>query len=380
MMRSLPAILLVALSCVPVAWGRQVQSVGTEASFDVATWNIEWFGASFNGPSNDAMQRENVQTIIESSDIDVWALQEIADTDAFATLLTNLGPDWAGSLATQSGTQRVGFVYRTSVVTPRRTEHILTDFSASFAGRPPWYMEANITLPDTTFVVSLVTIHMKAFSDLDSYSKRLDASMRMKNRFDFFESSANLIVLGDYNDELATSITSGQASPYKNFVDDPDHYRFLTRPLEDAGTCTYCGSSLTSTIDHIMVTDELFSAAAGGATERHSSVITGISGFLSTTSDHVPVFTRFVPSATGTAVERWDAVSPDTAVRVWPNPGRGVINVAGATDSAYRLVDVLGRTSRQGVLSEGRLDVSRLSAGVYVLILPGRPSTTVVVR
>jgi len=221
---------------------------------------------------------------------------------------------------------------------------------------------------------------MKAFSDLDSYSKRLDASMRMKNRFDFFESSANLIVLGDYNDELATSITSGQASPYKNFVDDPDHYRFLTRPLEDAGTCTYCGSSLTSTIDHIMVTDELFSAAAGGATERHSSVITGISGFLSTTSDHVPVFTRFVPSATGTAVERWDAVSPDTAVRVWPNPGRGVINVAGATDSAYRLVDVLGRTSRQGVLSEGRLDVSRLSAGVYVLILPGRPSTTVVVR
>ena len=380
MMRTLPALVLMALLCVPVATGRQVQSVGTESSFDVATWNIEWFGSSFNGPGNDDTQLANVQTVIESSDIDLWALQEIADTDDFSVLLANLGPEWAGNTATQSGQQRVGYVYRTSVVNPRRSEHILTDFSASFAGRPPWFMEATITLPDTSFVVSIVTIHMKAFSDLDSYAKRLDASMRMKNRFDFFESNTNLIVLGDWNDELATSITSGQQSPYRNFVDDPDQYRFLTKPLEDAGTCTYCGSSFTSTIDHIMVTDELFPAAEGGATDRHSSVITGIPGFLSTTSDHVPVYTRFVPSATGTAVERWDRAQSDSSVQIWPNPASGFIYVAGADHTVYRLVDVLGRTSRNGALSNGRIDVTGLAPGIYLLTLPGHPSTTVLVR
>ena len=56
----------------------QIEVVGTDATLDVATWNIEWFGASYNGPSDDAVQVQNVADIVLGTGIDLWAVQEIA--------------------------------------------------------------------------------------------------------------------------------------------------------------------------------------------------------------------------------------------------------------------------------------------------------------
>lgn len=371
---------VLALLWLDVAAARQVQEVGTDATFDVATWNIEWFGSTSNGPSNEDSQFDNVVEIIEASGIDLWALQEIADAGAFDSLLERLGADWAGTLATNSGQQRIGYVYRTAIVQPRRIEHIQESFAYEYAFRPPLQLEAAITLPDTSFVVTVITAHMKCCSDATSHSRRTEASGRLKSRMDFLEPESNVIILGDLNDELRASITPGQPSPYANFMSDTANWRFLTLPLEDAGTCTFCGSSLTSTIDHILVSNELFTAADAGTTDRHSSVIMGISGFYSTTSDHVPVFSRLLPTASATSVDQLPAAKE--SLQVWPNPAVDRIRIelgddvdvrqaGGHSGQPIRLVDLLGRTVRSWTMprtdTSADLPLDGVPAGTYVL-------------
>lgn len=366
----LAAVLLVPLAAsllVPPAASAQVQSVGSPATLDVATWNIEWFGSTSNGPSDENRQQANVRDVVAMSNIDLWAVQEIASPTAFQNVLAALGGSYEGVLATESGQQRIGFLYNRDVIQPIRTEHILTDFTNAFAGRPPLMMEAIVTLPDTTFNMTFITIHMKAFSDVDSWSRRQDASSRLKFRLDFLEPDANLVVLGDYNDELRTSITSGQDSPYQNFMQDTVRYRFATLPLEDAGVCTFCGFQ-TSTIDHILLSDELFAAAEAGSTDRHSSVIQGIPGFLSNTSDHVPVFTRLLPVVVNTST---DTLPERTALEIWPNPARSTLNVRGLMPGdAVDIFDALGRRavpSRTASATEMKINVGHLATGLYLL-------------
>ncbi len=352
---------------IPSAASAQVQSVGSAATLDVATWNIEWFGSTSNGPSNEDRQQANVREVFAASNMDLWAVQEITSPSAFQNVLMALDGNYEGVLATESGEQRIGFVYNRDVIQPIRTEHILTDFTNAFAGRPPLVMEAIVTLPDTTFNMTFITVHMKAFSDLDSWSRRQEASSRLKFRLDFLEPDANLVVLGDYNDELRASITSGQDSPYANFMQDEANYRFSTLPLEDAGVCTFCGSQ-ASTIDHILLSDELFAALEAGSTDRHSSVIQGVPGFLSNTSDHVPVFTRLLPvivnTSTGVVPER-------IALEAWPNPVHSTLHVRGLqAGESMDIFDALGRrvsSSRTTFSPTMDVDVSHLAPGIYLL-------------
>lgn len=347
---------------------------------------------------------DNVVDVIENSDIDLWALQEISDTGTFDDLLVRLGGDWAGTLATNSGQQRIAFLYRTAIVQPRRIEHILESFEDEYAFRPPLRMEATIALPDTSFIATVITVHMKCCSDSDSHTRRTSASSRLKSRLDFLEAEDNVIILGDLNDTIRESITPGQPSPYANFLEDPDRWRILTLPLEDAGTCTFCGGSQTSTIDHILVSNEFFSAASAGTTDRHSSVIQGVSGFLATTSDHVPVFSRLLPTASGTDVahlpdpDEYADGRGEGAIDVWPNPATSSLNIrlaehalvrhgtgAGASGAIrLRLVDTLGRTVRSWDVALGEsqtpVSVSGVAAGLYVLDAGSAGRTTLIIR
>ena len=55
-----------------------VPAQGTAATFDWATWNIEWFGSTSNGPAAEAGQLNHVRDIIASTDFDLWGVQEIS--------------------------------------------------------------------------------------------------------------------------------------------------------------------------------------------------------------------------------------------------------------------------------------------------------------
>lgn len=373
------AVALFALAASPAA-SQPVQNVGTASSFDIATWNIEWFGSTGGGPSDETRQQDNVFAIIEGAGIDLWALQEISSIPAFNALVARLGAPWTGEVAPFTQTQRTAYLWRTDVVQKLSARLILDQFASAFGGRPPFELKALVTLPDTTFTVTLVNVHMKAFADLDSYNQRLEASQRLKNRFDLLEASTNLVLLGDLNDELGPSISTGRDSPYRNFLDDPSRYRFLSKPLDDAGVCTFCGSEL-STIDHILVSNELYPLADRGATDRLGSVLTGDRFYIVYTSDHVPVYAR-LQGPLPVAAER----APDprlAAVDAWPIPVRGTLRVSlprsAGTARRVELVDLLGRRVAIDDSGSGLVDFDggALAPGLYVLLVDGRPARTI---
>ena len=379
--RSIFLAWLLLAAALPAARAQTIPVIGTASTFDVATWNIEWFGSSSLGPSDDELQLRNVVRVIEESGIDLWAVQEIDDEDQFWAAVAALGEGWDGTLSDGSNF-KLGYIFNTDVVDLRGKSTLLTQFSDEFAGRPPLLIEVDAMLPHDTLRVTLITLHMKAMGGADDYERRDDAAFQLKNRLDFFYADEPVIILGDFNDELHESISGSRPSPYEEFIADSDHYAFLTLPLDAENVPTWCSSSscgFGSTLDHILITDELFDLHVDGSANRFEELVDEIDRYTSTTSDHLPVFARFrlTPhTSAGGAPSRW-------ALRVgqpYPNPAAAAttmtVEVTQPRRMSARIFDVLGREV-DGVADqfypagrhEVRVDVSNLPAGTYVIRL-----------
>ena len=367
-------------------------AVGTDATLDVATWNIERFGTS-GGPSNDVLQFQNVLAVLRQGEIDVWSLQELNNESEFDRLLDSLGADHDGEwFADEASSTDIGygFVWRTATITPLQVSKILTGSSYEFASRPPLQLRASIALPDTTVEVRFINVHMKAGVFEEDYDRRVAASGLLKNYTDNLQAiGINLVVLGDLNDELVQSIRTNEDSPYVNFLTDPE-YLFATRDFDQPGssgdTNTFCSSSTCSSgsvLDHIIATSPLADDYEAGSVARYDAVLTNITGYTSTTSDHVPVTARFnfgftTPNEAGTTPRTFALEAP------YPNPFTGqatfVYTVGEAVPVRVELFDALGR--RVAVLADDnkapgsyrvRLNGARLTPGLYVVRLMSGP-------
>ena len=367
------------------AKAQTIPARGTEATLEVATWNIEWFGHA-NGPADDAGQMANVKAVIEQADIDLWGVQEIADEQDFEALLDALGDGYDGALATQSGTQRIGFIYKTDVFSNIVFQHILTSATFAFAGRPPLQMAADVTFGGTTRRLTFIALHMKCCGDQASYNRRIDAAQQLKNHIDLTQLDTEpVIILGDFNDELTRSTHAGQTSPYDIFLQDAANYFFPSLRLEQDGLGTFCTNNLCTTtgatIDHILISDELIPDYETDSAARFDEVAANIGSYGLTTSDHLPVFARFFGASTAVEAEEMQeaiAVSP-----AYPNP------FAQRATLAYRLprpaevrvevFDLLGRrvqTLADGFRSVGAhrvtFDAAELPPGLYLIRFSAR--------
>ena len=383
-MRALPALLALALALPAAAQTRpDVPARGDAGTFDVASWNLEQFGDPSNGP-NDTFQLLHAEAVIEQAEIDLWGLQEIERADQWDALVANLADTgWAAVRGPQvSGSTtfdlRLAFVYDPDVVAPVSIGTILPGFSFEFAGRLPLEMVADVTVGGRTERMTIIDIHAKAQSDCcgpsSSYGRRAAAAAALKDYTDarLAEGQA-VIVLGDFNDRLDGSISSGQPSPYAPFIDDADDYRGATIGVGP----TFCGSnnscSSGATIDNILYTQPLFAGFAEG--DRYAELTTALPQYTSTTSDHLPVLARFAVGAV--AAEPGAAALGIALSAPAPNPVRGTARLTATLDApaAARLeiVDALGRTV--AVLADGPLgagptavawDASGAAPGLYV--------------
>ena len=59
-------------------------SFGTDSTFEIVSWNIEWF------PKNGQTTANYVQTILTNVQADVYALQEIDDTTLLKQIVNNI--------------------------------------------------------------------------------------------------------------------------------------------------------------------------------------------------------------------------------------------------------------------------------------------------
>lgn len=273
---------------------------GDDDTLDIASWNIEFFGSTSNGPSNETLQRNNARDVIAGTDFDIWGLAEIVGTSQFNSLKSAL-PGYDGFLANDavvtSGSsfysaseQKVGILFKTSVATVLGARLILTQNNTEFAGRPPLEVKLRVSMGGVTEDIVVIVLHAKAFNDVTSFERRQAASIALKSFIDATYPTQKVIVVGDFNDDVDQSITPGRPSPYQNFVSDSADYDFLTDVLSAAGESSTV--SFDDMIDHHLGTNDMAADFIDGTAQVYR-VDQFISSYGSTTSDHFPVLSRY---------------------------------------------------------------------------------------
>lgn len=277
-----------------------IPAQGSATSLDIATWNLEWFGDPTNGPTSETTQLQNVRSVIGGVDCDVWGLEEVVSESAFSSLVASL-PGYAGLLASDPSVtngsayyspteQKVALLYKTGLATVQGAQIILTANDYDFAGRPPMEVKLGITLNGGSSTLYVICLHAKAGSDSASYTRRVNASAALKTYLDTVRAGEQVIVLGDFNDDLDTSITPGQASPYQNFVTDAAAYFTPTKALSEAHLTSILGYA--DPIDH-HITSHRFAARYIPGSVQAFRADQYIAGYASSTTDHLPVITRW---------------------------------------------------------------------------------------
>ncbi|GHM99574.1 hypothetical protein WSM22_10640 [Cytophagales bacterium WSM2-2] len=311
---------------------RNIAVIGTDKSqtFNLATYNLEFFGTDVKdmsnnefGPIDDLLQLNNVSEVLQTIGADIFAVEEISDDQAFDQLVANLpGFDkivsnrWSYSFQPADPNfppQKIGFIYNTKkaqlissrVMFATMHDEILASAltlpsypvsSTSFwsSGRLPFMATFDVTINDTKRRIRMIDIHAKSGSQLIEHSRR---TYDVKVLYDSLISQyphENIILLGDFNDDVQGSILSGAESPYKPFIDDALNFKVVTRDLKAAGLATFPGSN--SFIDHIIISNELTNALVDNSTVVEDAR-KYIPAYSVTTSDHLPVSMRLLLSS-----------------------------------------------------------------------------------
>ncbi len=343
-----------------------------DVTFDIVTWNVEWFGLDGSGPEDETLQLENVKTLITTMDADVYALQEISSSSLFNTLIADLS-EYDGILANYSQTQRTAYLYKTATVQRRESRLITNGMNQSdwANGRFPFYFKFNATINGEVREIHTFNIHAKAFGEQSDYTQRLNASNQLKAYIDANHSDDNVIFLGDFNDEILQSTVGNNDSPYANFDQDTE-YTIVTRSLEERGFTSFSSSSM---IDHIVFSSELGDEYFEGTEQVENP--TYIGSYLSTTSDHFPVWVRF-EWGEAVSTEDFAEFTPNTYTlnQNYPNPFNPSTTISYSLDKAgtvqLSVFDVTGRrvaalvneTKNAGSYSV-QFNATALSSGVY---------------
>ncbi len=349
--------------------------ISKDQTLDVVTWNVEWFGDTGNGPEDDDLQLRNAITVVETIDADIYALQEISSPNRFNALVDSL-EGYGGFLANFSQTQETAYLFKRSSIDSLSGVTLSPGdgFTQSnwANGRYPLMFRFMADINNEQQEIYAFNIHAKAFGDQSSYDQRVAASIELKEYLDRNRASDNVIMLGDYNDEIVSSTFSGNESPYKNFDEDSE-YTIITKNLEEGGFGSHSSGSF---LGHITFTSELSDDYFEGTERVENPFYVG--SYLSTTSDHFPVWMRFKFGVlTSNEDESFENPTKVSLNQNYPNPFNPSTVISytleSSTNVTLNVYDITGRkvaslvNGRQTAgAQEVRFDASSLASGVYI--------------
>jgi hypothetical protein len=155
-------------------------------------------------------------------------------------------------------------------------------------------MEAKVTLNCVSQDVKFVLVHAKANTNpaATSYSRREAGAKALHDSLQILFPDDNIVILGDFNDDLDVSITAGKTTTsWSSFTTDGTNYSALTLPLSEAGKKSTV--SHDNVIDHVIVSNEMAAYYMSNTATVVTDVTSMVSNYANTTSDHYPVFTRY---------------------------------------------------------------------------------------
>ncbi len=256
-------LLLVGLS----TSGQTIEDLafGTDTTFEVMTWNIEWF------PKNGQITVDYVIDIIEALDVDLLAIQEVDDVTEFEQMMENLisydgylESAWFAGLA---------YIYKPSIIQINDIYEIYTT-SPYWSPFPRSPMVMDLNYENERIIV--INNHFKCCGDEildltnpdDEETRRYYASNLLKEYIDIHFPNENVIVLGDLNDILSDS---PQNNVFQLILDDVENYLFADYEIAMGDNSEWSYPTWPSHLDHILITNELLDDFENG-----SSVISTI--------------------------------------------------------------------------------------------------------
>ena len=247
----LTSLLLICFINQIIAQNLSNLSFGTDSTFEVVSWNIEWF------PKNGQTTADSVKTIIQSLAADVYALQEIDDTTLLKQVVSTIPgyecyfkSDWFAGLA---------YVYNTNTVQINAQYEIYTTqpYWNAFP-RSPQVLE--LTFMNKDYVI--IDNHLKCCGDgiidpndtSDQENRRLMAVNLLKTYTDSMFPNDRVIVVGDWNDILTDPAAN---NVFNSLLNAPDYW-FVDFPIALGNSANFSYPTWPSHLDHILISDELF--------------------------------------------------------------------------------------------------------------------------
>lgn len=290
---------------------------GTDSTFDIATWNIEHF------PKNGQATINYVTDIIYALDLDYIAIQEVDKPDKFEIFVDQL--EGYEGFYQDNPYARLGVIYKTDVLTVNSIHELFTA-PAYWSAFPRAPLVMDVEFMGARYI--LINNHWKCCGDNyldlnnpnDEEYRRRQASIHLKDFIDNTYPDANVILLGDLNDDITDPEPH---NVFQNFLNDSDNYRFVDMDIAQGPSSGWSYPSWPSHLDHILITNELFDEMENPGTEVACLKIGdyfsgGESDYDYYVSDHRPVALRFKPNTLNVGVD--DSKITPVYFSNYPNP------------------------------------------------------------
>ena len=227
-------------------------SFGTDSTFEVMTWNIEWL------PKNGQTTIDYLVEIIEALDVDLLAIQEVDNIDVFEQMIESL--DAYDGYLESSYFAGLAYIYKPGTIQINDIYEIYTT-SPYWSPFPRSPMVMDIDFMNERFII--INNHFKCCGDGilnssnpdDEETRRYTASNLLKDYIDTNFPNENTIVLGDLNDILSDD---AENNVFQMFLDDSENYLFADYEIAFGNESEWSYPSWPSHIDHILITNELF--------------------------------------------------------------------------------------------------------------------------
>ncbi|TRX36445.1 T9SS type A sorting domain-containing protein [Flavobacterium sp. ZT3R18] len=302
-------------------------------TFDIVSYNLEFFGSDVKnasnvefGPTDDALQIDNVAKVMNKLNADVYVVQEVSDEPSLDLLIQKLNingktfdksisPVWSYSFNAADPNfppQKLVVLYNTQTTKVKKTRVMFSELydniragkttlnnypggnnSSFFAsGRLPYMVDIETNIAGVKKDIKIIDIHARANSgtDISKYNMRKYDAEFLKDSLDVHYPNADFIILGDYNDDVKASVIAGNPSSYQKLVEDTARYNALTLDISKAGSYSFLSSG--GFLDHIITSNELTDEYVTNSIAVYDPR-TDISNYVNTTSDHGPVIARF---------------------------------------------------------------------------------------
>ena len=374
--------ILLIVCLIVFAYSSSAQSIenlsfGTDSTFEVITWNIEWF------PKNDQTTIDYLVEIIEALDVDLLAIQEVDDISAFEQMMESL--DSYDGYLESSHFAGLAYIYKPGTIQINDIYEIYTtsEYWSPFPRSP---MVMDIDFMGERFII--MNNHFKCCGDGsldisnedDEETRRYIASNLLKEYVDSYFPNENTIVLGDLNDILSDDTEN---NVFQQILDDGENYLFADYEIAFGNQSEWSYPSWPSHIDHILISNELFDDL-----ERTGSVVQtikveeyltgGWTEYDANVSDHRPLALKLALDPSVGVTEFSEAAMHFTS---YPNPvnSETTFSFSSLNGSALlEIINVQGQTVHSEKIPDGvssfKWNAGDLPGGVYFARLSSNTS------